>query len=166
MDDDQANAYAGLGQVPGSTSGMERTPAFHRAHLRPGRPYAVLVRLSVEEKQLVDAAAHRACLTPTGYVAQAALAAACDDTAEGNRGTASTSAAGRLREVQRELFAVRRAVTTTAAALRQIAAVDRTPAVADPRMALPEYVEQAVRLCATTVAAVDAVVRRVDRRLR
>src|SRR5256885_9956663 len=51
-------------------------PARHREHRQPGRPHAVLVRLSEEERRLIVAAARDARLTPTGFTAMAAVAVA------------------------------------------------------------------------------------------
>ncbi|MFJ8691117.1 hypothetical protein [Micromonospora wenchangensis] len=72
--------------------------ARHRAHQRPARPHAILLRLSGEEMAVIDAAAAAANLTPTGYAAKAAVAAA-------SAGQAPSDAKGDLRALQHELFA-------------------------------------------------------------
>ena len=48
----------------------------YRPHTTPGRPRQVRLRYSDEEYTAVERAAHAARLTTTGYVAEAALAAA------------------------------------------------------------------------------------------
>lgn len=126
--------------------------ARHRAHAQPGRPHAVLVRLSAEEKRLIDTAAEAAQLTPTGYTAKAALEAAAAGQAP--------AAVGDLRELQHELFAARRAVNMFGSNVNQAAAAYN--GTGD----LPDWVADAVRLCAAAVARLDAVTERLDRRLR
>lgn len=113
--------------------------ARHREHHRPGRPHALLVRLSQEEKRLVDAAAEQARLTPTGFAAKAAVTAAG---AAGGPAVAS----GDLRELQRELFAAPRAVNMFGSNVNQAAAAYNATGQ------LPEWANQAVRPCAAAVA--------------
>jgi hypothetical protein len=127
------------------------TPARHRPHLSPGRPHRVYVRLSDEEKQLVERAAVATATSPAGYLARAGLAAAAD-----GRGVAS----GELAELQRELFAARRAVNMIGSNLNQAAAA------ANSTGELPVWTADAIRLCAAAVARVDAVTARIHRRLR
>ncbi len=69
-----------------------------RAHVQPGRPRQVKLRYSEEEFAAVADAAQAAGLTPTGYAAEAALAAA--------QGLKAPSAAP-LREALLELMAAR-----------------------------------------------------------
>jgi uncharacterized protein (DUF1778 family) len=125
----------------------------HRAHQRPGRRHAVQVRLSDEEKRLVDAAADRAELTPSGYVARVAVAAAEAQTVAGTMGE-------ELRLLQRELFAARRALNVLGSNVNQAAAARNASGV------LPSWAAQAVRACVDTVRRVDEVTARIDRRLR
>ena len=127
--------------------------ARHRAHTRPGRPHALLVRLSDEEKQLIAAAAQAAGLTPTGYAAKAAVEAA-------SLGQAPTGTPGDLRELQHELFAARRAVNMFGSNVNQAAAA------ANSTGAVPDWTSDAVRLCAAAVARLDEVAERIHRRLR
>ncbi|WP_124861736.1 hypothetical protein [Micromonospora arida] len=127
--------------------------ARHRAHNRPGRPHAVLLRLSDEEKAAIDAAAVAAQLTATGYAAKAAVAAASAAQAPG--GTA-----GDLRDLQHELFAARRAVVMFGNNVNQAAAAFNTTGQ------LPEWAADAVRLCEEAVARLDEVISRIDRKLR
>src|SRR4051812_2192748 len=53
-----------------------RSVVRHRTHEMPGRPHRLSVRLSDGERQLVADAALAARLTPAGFAAKAALAAA------------------------------------------------------------------------------------------
>jgi hypothetical protein len=61
-----------------SGGGRRRAPGRDRDHLTPGRPRQVKLRYSDEEYADVAHAARAAGLTPTGYAAEAALAAARD----------------------------------------------------------------------------------------
>ena len=53
-----------------------RAPGRDRNHHRPGRPRQMHLRYTHEEYATIAGAARDAGLTPTGYVAEAALAAA------------------------------------------------------------------------------------------
>lgn len=125
----------------------------HRAHDRPARPHAVLLRLSDDEKAAIDAAAAAAQLTPTGYAAKAAVAAASARQAPGG-------VTGDLRDLQHELFAARRAVAMFGNNVNQAAAAFNATG------RLPDWTAEAVRLCAAAVARLDAVITLIDRRLR
>lgn len=127
--------------------------ARHRAHQRPARPHAVLLRLSDDEKGAIDAAAAAASLTPTGYAARAAVAAAI-------AGEAPGGAMGDLRGLQHELFAARRAVVMFGNNVNQAAAAFN--ATGQP----PDWTTDAVRLCAAAVTRLDEVIALIDRRLR
>ncbi|MEU7753685.1 hypothetical protein [Micromonospora sp. NPDC049171] len=127
--------------------------ARHRAHNRPGRPHAVLLRLSDEEKAAIDAAAAITQLTTTGYAAKAAVAAASAAQAPG-------ATTGDLRDLQHELFAARRAVVMFGNNVNQAAAAFNATGQ------LPDWAVQAVRLCAAAVARLDEVISRIDRKLR
>ncbi|MEU5872512.1 hypothetical protein AB0A73_13270 [Glycomyces sp. NPDC047369] len=130
-----------------------RRKARHRAHNRPARPRTVLLRLSDEEKAILDAAAALAQLTATGYAAKAAVAAASAAQAPG--GTA-----GDLRDLQHELFAARRAVVMFGNNVNQAAAAFNATGQ------LPDWSAEAVRLCAAAVVRLDEVISRIDRKLR
>ncbi|MFV2103983.1 hypothetical protein [Micromonospora sp. LOL_024] len=130
-----------------------RRKARHRAHNRPGRPHAVLLRLSDEEKAAIDAAAAIAQLTATGYAAKAAVAAASAAQPPG-------AATGDLRDLQHELFAARRAVVMFGNNVNQAAAAFNATGQ------LPDWAAEAVRLCAAAVARLDEVISRIDRKLR
>ena len=126
-----------------------------RTHSTPRRPHAVMVRLSDDEKQLIDAAAAAVGLTRTGYAGKAAVEAAAT-------GQAPTAVGGGedLRELQRELFAARRAVNMIGSNLNQAAAA------ANSTGQLPQWTADAVGLCAAAVARLDEVTARIHRRLR
>ncbi len=113
----------------------------------------MLLRLSDEEKAVIDAAAALAQLTATGYAAKAAVAAASAAQAPG--GTA-----GDLRDLQHELFAARRAVVMFGNNVNQAAAAFNATGQ------LPDWSAKAVRLCAAAVVRLDEVISRIDRKLR
>lgn len=125
----------------------------HRTHSRPARPHAVLLRLSDEEKAAIDRAAAAARLTPTGYAAKAAVAAA-------SAGKAPAGPTDDLRDLQHELFAARRAVAMFGNNVNQAAAAFNATGL------LPDWAAEAVRLCAAAVARLDEVISLIDRRLR
>lgn len=98
-------------------------------------------------------AAHQAGLTPAGYTAQAVVAAASSD-------EPVTSLSGDLRELQRELFAARRAINMFGSNVNQAAAA------ANSTGTLPVWAEEAVRECTAAVARLDELTALIDRRLR
>lgn len=109
------------------------------------------MRFTAAEYADLAAAAARAGLTTTGYVAEAALAAARGVTPAGEPDTSAITRA-ELAQLQRDLFAARTAVNQTAADLRG------TPA--GPAR------DETVASCARSVAALDAVVARIHRQLQ
>jgi uncharacterized protein (DUF1778 family) len=143
-----------MGDEQAADAGSMDVPVRHREHRQPARPHAVLVRLSDEERRLIVIAAKAAHLTPTGFTAMAAIAAA-DNTAGPATGTAA-----RLKDLQRELFAARRAVNMFASNVNQAAAALNATGE------LPDWVTEAVRLCRTAVGRLDEVTGRIDRQLR
>lgn len=98
-------------------------------------------------------AASAAQLTPTGYAAKAALAAA-------SAGQVSSAVKGDLRELQHELFAARRAVAMSGNNVNQAAAAFNATGQ------LPHWAADAVRLCTRAVARLDEVIALIDRKLR
>lgn len=129
----------------------DRISTRHRPHSFPARPHRVYVRLSDDEKQRVDAAAAAAATNPAGFLARAALAAAAD-----GRGVAG----GELAELQRELFAARRAINMLGSNVNQAAAAFHSTGE------LPEWTGAAVWLCAAAVARLDDVTAQIHRRLK
>ncbi|WP_088999585.1 hypothetical protein [Micromonospora echinofusca] len=132
-----------------SASGQGR----HREHLSPGRSHRIYPRLSDEEKALVVEAARRAGLTPAGYTAQVVIGVARAE-------EPATGLTGDLRELQRQLFAARRAVNMFGSNVNQAAAA------ANATGELPGWAVEAVQLCAHAVARLDQVTALIDRRLR
>lgn len=96
-------------------------------------------------------AAARAGLTPTGYVGEAALAAARGLDQDGHRDVGGITRA-ELAQLQQDLFAARTALNHAAAGLRQ------APAGAP--------VDEVIASCARSVTALDAVVDRIHLQLR
>jgi hypothetical protein len=139
---------------PDAESSDRMNPVRHREHLSPGRPHRLSVRLSDDERHLVDHAAQQAHLTPAGYAGKAAVAAASRDVAP------SAGLADGLKELQRELFAARRAVNMFASNVNQAAAAYNSTGE------LPDWAGDAVRLCRAAVVRLDEVTGRIDRRLR
>lgn len=64
-----------MNDIPSATQRGLRVGRY-RPHSQPGRPRQVRLRYTDEEYEAVERAAQTAGLTPTGYVAEAALAAA------------------------------------------------------------------------------------------
>jgi hypothetical protein len=127
------------------------TKARHRPHQATARPHTISIRLSDEERDCVRAAAAETGLTATGYVATAALAAAT------RQGPASVED---LRDLQRSLFAVRRAVNELAGVVVQAATA--TSAVGE----VPDWADGTVQSCRSALACLDQVIVSVDTRLR
>jgi uncharacterized protein (DUF1778 family) len=123
----------------------------HRKHLRPGRSHLLRVSYSDDEVDALRAAAERAGLTLTGYVAAAALAAA--------QGTAVAAPAPAAREVLGELILARAQVRRFGSLLNQVAA--RLNSGKEP----PVWLDRAVALGERAVARVDAAAARISEQL-
>ena len=130
-------------------SGRRRAPGRDRAHL-PGRGRQVKLRYSEEELGDVTAAAARSGLTPAGFAAEAALAAA--------RGT-TPPAAEPWREALLEVMAartqVRRLGTNVNQAVRALHGTGEAP----------EWLDRAVALTARAVERLDGAAADLSRRL-
>ena len=101
------------------------------------------VYLSVEERDLIQAGAAAVRLTPTGFVARAALDAAVVKAAPAG----ARSALERLAGLQLELVALRRQLDLLRADLAADAAIDdETGSDGDPRRRCGEAAEQLIRL--------------------
>jgi hypothetical protein len=130
-----------------------------RRYSSPGRDHRTHVRFTAGEyAELADAAA-RAGLTTTGYVGEAALAAARGVTAAGETDTGGITRA-ELAALQRDLFAARTALTQAAADLRG------TPAGRGVDAAVAASVAGLDAVVAASVAGLDAVVGRIHRQLQ
>ncbi len=137
-------------QVPAeSPGGTAVVVCRHREHRFPGRKRPVQVRFAEEEYAAVVLAAGRAGLTPTGYVAAVALAAAT-----GTVGPAGSE----TREALAELVAARVQVRRFGGNVNQaVAALNATGEA-------PGWLGQAVELAARAVRRVDEAAELLMRR--
>ena len=146
------------GQAHGERASSPRQRAGRdRLHEFPGRPLRISPSFTVAEYAQVSAAARRAGLTPTGFCAVAALAAA--------RGEMAAVAPERiefeaLASLQADLFDVRSAVNRVGTNLNQAVTAFNSSGEA------PVWLRVVVGMCARTLAAVDEVVSAVHRRVR
>src|SRR5687768_15471461 len=89
----------------------DRAPrGMDRRHRFPGRRQRINLRLDADEQQTVADAAGRAGLTPTGFCADAALAAARGSAAPGTPVVGTGMTRTELATLQRDLFAARTAL--------------------------------------------------------
>jgi len=126
-----------------------------RRHLYPGRPKRVAATFTEQEMADIQAAAAAVGMTPTGYLAEAGLAAA--------RGTPPATldpAWERLAELQAALFDIRVAVGRIGTNLNQAVAAFNTTGKA------PVWLDRAVALCERRMVRVDSVIEMVAGRLR
>ncbi len=136
--------------LPGEVVAGSVLRASHRRHRRPGRGRAVQVLYDDAELAAVAAAAARSGLTPSGYVASAALAAA-----EGGEPPASVAG----REALGELMAARTQVRRFAVNVNQAVAALHSGA------GVPPWLQAAVEGSTRAVRSVDAAAAAVARRL-
>jgi hypothetical protein len=126
-----------------------------RRHHFPGRTHRLTPRFGSDELAAIEAAAARVGVTPTGFCAEAAVAAA--------RGTPPASldpAKETFAELQAELFDTRVAVGRIGTNLNQaVAALNATGEA-------PDWLGRAVALCEQRMDRLDEVIARVVRRLR
>lgn len=127
-----------------------------RRHQYPGRPRRIAPTFTEQETAELRQAAAAAGLTPTGFLAEAGLAAA--------RGIERPAGLDPLREaladLQVELFDVRTAVGRIGTNLNQ--AVAAFHATGDA----PDWLVRSAALCEQRMARVDETIALVDRRLR
>lgn len=125
-----------------------------RTHYRPGRPYRVNARFNAEELADIVAAAAAAGMTPTGWCAEVALAAA--------RGAPPALDLARegLAQLQAELFDARVAVGRIGTNLNQAVAALHATGEA------PDWLVRAAALCERRMERLDEVIALVDGRLR
>lgn len=139
----------------------QQTPrGAHRRHQFPGRLHRINLRLNPDEHHDITTAAARAGMTPTGYCAEAALAAARHTTTPGAPIPGLGVTRAELAALQRELFAARTAVIRTGTNLNQ--AIAALHAVGEP----PDWLGHAVARCDRTRDLLDRVAAAIDRRLR
>ncbi|MBI4942122.1 MAG: hypothetical protein HY830_15360 [Actinobacteria bacterium] len=122
-----------------------------RVHHQPGRPRQIKLRYSEAELADIAAAARRAGLTPSGFAADAALAAA--------RGT-QPPASEPWREALTEVMAARAQVRRFGTNVNQAVRALRTTGQA------PDALVRAVALAAKAVAELDEAATTLARRLR
>lgn len=118
----------------------------------------VFVRLSNGEYGDLAAAAQRAQLTTTSFVAEAALTAARNLPSPADPAAGITRA--ELAELQRELFAARSEVARVGNNLNQATKVLNKHGQA------PTWLDETVAHCDATLAHIDDVTSEVDRQLR
>jgi len=131
-----------------------------RRHQFPGRQQRVNLRFDANEHREVASAAARSGLTPAGFCANAALAAARGTTAPGSLVAGAGVTRYELAELQRELFAARTAVIRTGTNLNQATAALNATGEA------PAWLDHAVKRCERSLDQLDAIVSDIDRRLR
>lgn len=138
------------------TGGPRSRGGRDREHLFPGRVRRINPSFTAGEYAEVVAAARRVGLTPTGFCAVAALAAA-----RGGHGVGPPADAGceLLAQVQVELFDARTAVVRTGTNLNQ--AVTMLHATGEA----PVWLRHAATRCMRSLAGLDAAVAAVHRRL-
>lgn len=127
----------------------------HRKHAGPRRPHRINGRYSDSELREIQAAAAWSGLTPAGFCAEAALAAARGAAAAGP-GSANET----LRGLLRQLFAARTAVNRFGTNLNQVAAAYNSTGD------LPVHADTAIALCGRAVGRVDEVVALIRAALR
>jgi hypothetical protein len=128
----------------------------HRTHRFPGRPCRLELRFTPDELTRINEAAQTVGLTPTGFCAEAAVAAT---KGEQQQGSSRQDRQG-LAELQRQLFDAVTAVNRVGTNLNQAAAQLNTTGEAPP------WLDRAVQLCQRTIAHIDDVCANVDRALR
>jgi hypothetical protein len=143
-------------QTQQRSGGERRRAGRDRRHLSVRRRWRISPSFSGDETAAITTAAAKMGLTPTGYVATAALAAAC-------RNGGVVTGEERLEQLaglQSELFDARTALNRVGGNLNQAVAALHTTGQA------PVWLASAVRLVVRAVAALDQVVAKIDRRLR
>jgi uncharacterized protein (DUF1778 family) len=127
---------------------MSRRSGRDRRHTVPGRDRPIFVRCSPEEYTAIAAAAAEVGLTPSGYVAEAAVAAA----------SARSVAAGQIhRDAVQALMASRAQLRRYGNNVNQ--AVRAMNAGADA----PPWLQRAVELADTAVVRIDVLVGELSR---
>ncbi len=144
---------AGLDERGDAT--MLRPRGRDRTHLRLGRPHRLNARFTADELVEIETAAVGAGMTPTGFLAEAGLAAA-----RGTPPAALSPSREALAELQGELFDARVALGRIGTNLNQ--AVTALHATGEA----PAWLEHVVLLCERRMAALDAVVTRIGHSMR
>jgi hypothetical protein len=131
-----------------------------RRHRFPGRQHRIHLRFDPDEHRDVTDAAARAGLTPTGFCAETALAAARRLTGPDQPAMTSGLTRAEVATLQRGLFAVRNTLVRLATALAEAITAfhDHDPT--------PPWLGAAVSAAEQALAGVDRIVAVIDRRLR
>lgn len=139
------------------TTGLRPRAGRDRARLSPRRATRINPSFSPDEHARVLAAARRAGLTPTGYVALAALAAAVGAPTAAPASSAQYEA---LRDLQADLFDLRNAVNRVGTNLNQaVAALNATGNA-------PVWLETVAAMCARNLTTLDEITSAIHRRIR
>jgi hypothetical protein len=131
-----------------------------RRHQSPRRRRSITAAFTDAEYAALAAAARRVGLTPTGFCAQAALAAATAPPMQGpvGPGDGADPRAEALAQLQAELADLRTAVTRVGTNLNQAVAALNAQGEA------PVWLRHVVEQCARALGAVDEAASRVHRR--
>jgi len=141
-----------------TTSSRRRAPGRDRNHLRPRRPRQIKVRYTHDEYATIAGAAREAGLTPTGYVADAALA-----TAQGNPTPSTAPWRTALLELMEARAQVRRIGTNINQATAAINATGEPPVWLEHALAITNRAVAQLDEAATAVIEVarhDRAIRR------
>jgi uncharacterized protein (DUF1778 family) len=143
-------------QTEQQSAGARRRAGRDRRHMRVRRRWRISPSFSDDEHAAITTAASRMGLTPTGYVATAALAAARHHGGV----VVGEERFEQLAGLQAELFDARTALNKVGGNLNQAVAALNSAGQA------PVWLVSAVRLVVRAVGALDQVVTKIDRRLR
>jgi hypothetical protein len=147
---DQQDGSVGEGQGDGLREDVADKAVRHRRHRFPARTRVVKARYDEQEYAALAAAAQRARLTPSGFLAGAGLAAA-------GRGPAPSQSVDR--ELLAELLSLRTAIRRYAVNVNQAVALMHSTGEA------PVWLSRAVAGAHRAVVSADAATQRVARRL-
>jgi hypothetical protein len=127
----------------------------HRRHRYPGRPERLTPRLSAEEMQELKTAAAAAAMTPTGYLAEAALAYA-----RRTRPARLEPLREQVRLLQLDLFQLRTTTGRLGVSLDEVLAAFVTTGTVPPALA------DLIQSYALHLNSLDELIDRVDEKLR
>lgn len=149
-DDQKLADGVALVNVDGDSPTVSPTVRRYRPHARPGRTRQVRLRYSELEYDTVARAAHAAGLTTTGYVAEAALAAAA-----GAEPPTSAPWRAALSELMQARAQVRRIGLNINQASRVLNSTDEQPVWLEHALAMTERAIVGLDDAATVVAGHD-----------
>jgi hypothetical protein len=163
------NAYP----VPPSRPATARTGRY-RPHEFPARPFRIAPTFTTEEYDAITKAAIRIGLTPTGFCAQSAIAAAippaphADPPAGHDRAPASGNCSGHAGwDTRREALAAAQAelAETRTAVVRIGINLNQAVRILNATGEIPVWLRHVAELCARTLRGVDDAASRVHRLL-